>query len=77
MAKEPLFSKLFRESPFSLLKKHMEVVNQTVVTLSDFFAAALVGDWQAAETHRNHIGTYRCEWGRVQPLHRRRKTPHS
>ena len=42
MAKEPLFSKLFRESPFSLLKKHMEVVNQTVVTLSDFFAAALV-----------------------------------
>jgi uncharacterized protein len=56
MAKEPLFSKLFRESPFSLLKKHMKVVNQTVVTLSDFFAAALAGDWQAAETHRDRIG---------------------
>lgn len=47
---------LFGKSPIKPLQEHMSAVVQCAQLLSDFFAAAIAGDWKAAEAQHAAIG---------------------
>ena len=48
-------SMLFGKSPIRPLQKHMCVVTSCAAELSDFFQAAVAGDWVRAEAHYDSI----------------------
>lgn len=55
MSKQPLFSKLFRESPFIAVQQHMEYASEAVGQLSSLFQASHASDWVVVEEIYNAI----------------------
>ena len=55
MNKQPLFSKLFRESPIVVVQQHMEFASDAVSQLSNLFEASHVSDWHLVEDTYNAI----------------------
>ncbi|PXX98277.1 TIGR00153 family protein [Halomonas sp. LBP4] len=49
------FSAMFGRSPFQPLLAHIVKANECADQLLPFFEAALVGDWEAAEAHRETV----------------------
>lgn len=50
-----LFANIFGNSPVQPLEKHCEIAYRCTKQLNDFFAAAVVGDWEAAAAARTRI----------------------
>jgi len=55
MSKQPLFSKLFRESPFVAVQQQMEFASEAVGQLSSLFQASHASDWATVEEIYNAI----------------------
>jgi uncharacterized protein len=55
MPKQPIFSKLFRESPFVAVQQHMEFASEAVGQLSNLFQASHAADWARVEEVYNTI----------------------